>query len=144
MAGPGAKGTRTHAAVAGAALLGALALLVPAGPALAGYQNGLYEGTTEQEEKVSFRAGEWRVKRFEAVLFAECKNGERQRIAIDNGRTSIDDDDRFDLVLTGATELEVKIFGRLREGSATGRIEASVRPPGTVCAGTVRWRADHL
>jgi hypothetical protein len=127
-----------------AALFGAIALLVPAGSALAGYQNGLYEGATEQDQKVAFRAGEWRVKRFDAVLFADCKNGERQRISIENGRTSIDEDDRFELALTGATELEVKIFGRLREGSATGRIEASVRPPGTVCAATVRWHADHL
>lgn len=126
-----------------AAVLGAAALLVPAGPALAGYQNGFYEGTTEQNEKVTFRAGEWRLKWFDAVLFAECKNGERQRIVIENGRTAIEDD-RFDLVLTGATELEVKIFGRLRDDGAAGRIEASVRPPGTACAATVRWRADHV
>jgi hypothetical protein len=143
MAGAGVKGTRTYGAVALAALLGAIALLVPASPALAGYQNGLYEGTTEQEQKVSFRAGEWRVKRFQALLFAECKNGERQRISIENGRTAIEED-RFELELTGATELEVKIVGRLREDSAVGRIEASVRPPGTVCADTVRWHADHL
>jgi hypothetical protein len=117
-------------------------LLVPVGLAPAGYQNGLYQGTTEQGERVSFRAGEWRAKRFEAVLFAECKNGERQRIAIENGRTGIQDD-RFDLVLTGPAELEVRIVGRLRDDSATGRIESSVRPPGTSCAGTVQWQAGR-
>jgi hypothetical protein len=126
-----------------AAVLGAIALMVPAGTALAGYQPGLYEGTTEQGEPVAFRAGEWRLKRFEAVLFAECKNGELQRIAIEGGRTIIEDD-RFDLGLAGATELVVKIAGRLRDDSATGRIEATVRPPGTVCAGTIRWHADRV
>jgi hypothetical protein len=126
-----------------AVVLAAVALLAaPSGPAFAGYQNGLYEGTTEQGEAVSFRAGESRVKRFEAVLFAHCKNGEWQRVAIESGRSAIDGDDRFDLELTGATDLVVRISGRLRDDAASGRIEASVRPPGTVCSAAVRWRAD--
>lgn len=141
MAGAGVSGTRTCRAAALAGL-GAIALLVPAGPASAGHQHGSYQGATEQGERVTFRAGAWRVKRFEAQLFAECKNGERQRIAIENGRTRIEDD-RFDLVLTGPAELEVAILGRLRDDSAAGRIEARVRPTGTACAGTVRWQADH-
>jgi hypothetical protein len=143
MAGGSVKGARRSGAVAGAVLLGAVALLVPASHAPAGYQTGLFEGTTEQDETVSFRAGDWRVKRFDSVLFAECRNGERQRIAIENGRTVIEDD-RFDLELTGATELVVRITGRLRDDAASGRIEASVRPPGTVCSGAARWRAERV
>lgn len=126
-----------------AAMMGAIATLVSVGPALAGYQSGIYAGTTEQAEGVGFRAGESRVKRFEAVLYPDCRNGERQRITIESGRTVIADD-RFDLELTGATDLVVRIVGRLHDDAASGRIEASVRPPGTVCSGSVRWRADRL
>lgn len=123
-------------------MLCAAVWLVPAGPAHAGYQSGLYEGETEQDEGISFRAGELRLKRLEAVLFADCKNGERQRIAIENGHTTIEDG-RFDLELTGATELLVRIGGKLRDDAASGRIEASVRPPGTFCVAVVRWRAGR-
>jgi hypothetical protein len=145
MAGASVTGTRRAGAIAAAALLCAAALLGPAGgapasSALVGYETGLYEGTTDQGERVTFRAREWRVRGFDAVLFADCKNGERQRIAIEHGRALIEDD-RFDLKLTGATDLVVRISGKLRDQAAAGRIDATVRPPGTACAGTVRWQA---
>lgn len=131
---------RTAAGAIAVAATCAAAALGPAGSAVAGYEIGLYEGTTEQDERVTFRAGEWRAKGFHAVLFADCKNGERQRITVENGRALIEDD-RFDLKLTGAADLVVRISGRLRDDTAAGRIEASVHPPGTVCAGVARWHA---
>jgi hypothetical protein len=125
-----------------AVVLCTAATLAPASAELAGYEPGLYAGTTDQGERISFRAGESRLRRLQATLFADCKDGQRQRIALESGRAMIVDD-RFDLELTGDAELVVRIGGRFRADAASGRIEASLRPPGTACAGVTRWRADR-
>ena len=118
-----------------------LACLVPAGVALAGYQDGGYAGTTEQVEAISFRAAEARVRRLTTNVYAECADGTRQRVTIERGRTEILDD-RFELELTGSPELKVSVTGRLRAERAAGRIEAILKPADTTCRADVRWQAS--
>lgn len=128
--------------MAATASLGAAIAVPAAAPGFAGYQGGPYGGRTAQDEEIRFRAGEWQVKRLTSVVYADCKNGKRQRIDIEDGRTMIDEG-RFDLELTGPSQLVVKVIGRLQGSAAAGRIEASVRPSGTVCAADLRWRAER-
>ena len=118
-----------------------VAVLVPAGMALAGYQDGPYSGVTEQSEPIGFRASDERIKRLETVIYADCENGTRQRITVENGRTRLDAA-RFSLDLTGANDLEVSVTGKLRDAQAWGRVKATVRPPGTTCEIESRWQAS--
>ena len=118
-------------------------VLVPAGVALAGYQDGPYAGVTEQSEPIDFRAGEERIKRLETVVYADCENGTRQRITVESGRTRLDQG-RFALDLTGANDLEVTVAGKLRDAQAWGKITASVRPLGTNCDAETRWQASFV
>jgi hypothetical protein len=124
----------------GAAVSVIAAILVPVSIALAGYQEGGYDGTTEQMETLAFRAGDGKVKRMATTVYAECADSTRQRITVERGRTEISDD-RFSLDLDGSSDLKVTIFGRFRAERATGRIEASVKPPGTACRADVHWQA---
>lgn len=116
-------------------------VLVPASVALAGYQDGPYSGVTEQSEPFSFRADDDRVKRLETVVYADCENGTRQRITVENGRARLDQA-RFSLDLAGASELEVTVTGKLRDDEAAGKVKATVHPPGTACAAETRWQAS--
>jgi hypothetical protein len=116
-------------------------VLVPAGLALAGYQDGPYSGITEQTEPITFRAGEDRIRRLDSVVYADCENGTRQRIVVENGRTRLDAG-RFSLDLSGAGDLVVMVTGKLRDNQAAGRIKATVRPAGTECAVETRWQAS--
>ena len=118
----------------------AVAILVPVGAALAGYQDGGYSGTTEQTESISFRADEGKVRRLATTVYADCADATRQRITVDRGRTEIADE-RFSLELEGASELRVEITGRFRGERAAGRILATVKPPGTTCRADTRWSA---
>lgn len=122
----------------GAATAAAVAILVPAGTALAGYQAGAFAGTTDQMEAVSFRADDGKVKKLTTTVYAECADATRQRITVDKGRTDIVDD-KFELELVGASDLKVAVSGKLRGERAIGRIEVSVKPPGTSCKADVRW-----
>jgi hypothetical protein len=119
----------------------AFACLVSASPALAGYQEGGFSGTSEQLEPIAFRADEEKVRRLSAVVYAECADSTRQKITVEKGRTDIDGDDRFSLELTGASDLKVEVSGRLRGERAGGRMLASVKPPGTTCKADARWSA---
>ncbi|HEX6116269.1 MAG TPA: hypothetical protein VFY99_04165 [Solirubrobacterales bacterium] len=119
----------------------AVAILVPVSAALAGYQAGGFGGTTEQMEAIGFRAEDGKVRRLATTVYAECGDATRQRITLEKGRTEIDGDDRFSLELTGASDLKVTVVGRLRGERAAGRIEATVKPPGTTCRADVRWQA---
>jgi len=123
---------------AGAALL--CAILGPASVALAGYQDGPYAGLTDQTVEVAFRADEDRVRGLDTVVYAECLEGPRQKITVERGKTEIDDD-RFSLELVGKSDLRVTITGKFKGDRAWGRIEAVVKPPGTVCRADVRWNA---
>jgi hypothetical protein len=125
----------------GAAVAIAFACLVPASPALAGYQQGGFTGTSEQMEPISFRADEDRVRRLSAVVYAECGDSTRQKITVERGKTDIDGDDRFSLELTGDSNLKVEVGGRLKGERAAGRIVATVKPPGTTCRAETRWSA---
>ncbi len=116
------------------------AVLVPAGLAFAGYQDGGYGGATDQLEALSFRVGDAKVKRLSTSVYAECGEGPRQLITIEKGRTDVLDD-RFTLELTGPNELEVTVTGRLKGERASGRIEASVKPAGSVCRADLKWQA---
>jgi hypothetical protein len=119
----------------------AFACLVSASPALAGYQEGGFSGTSEQMEPIAFRADEEKVRRLSAFVYAECADSTRQKITVEKGRTDIDGDDRFSLELTGASDLKVEVSGRLRGERAGGRMLASVKPPGTTCKADTRWSA---
>jgi hypothetical protein len=125
----------------GAATAVAVALLTFAASALAGYQHGAYAGTSEQTEAVNFRAGEEKVRKLTTLVYAECADATRQKITVEKGRTEIVDD-KFALELEGAADLKVTVAGRLRGERAAGRIEASVRPPGTTCKADLRWTAS--
>jgi hypothetical protein len=122
----------------GAALAAAVAVLAPAGTAFAGYGVGSHSGTTEQTESISFRAEEDRVRRVATTVYAECADSTRQRITVERGRTDVTDD-RFSLVLEGASDLRVEVTGKLRGDRAAGRVVATMRPPGTACRADVRW-----
>ena len=122
----------------GAAAAAAVAILVPASMALAGYQAGGFAGTTDQMEAIAFRADDGKVKKLTTTIYAECADATRQRITVDKGRTDIDDD-KFALDLVGDSDLKVTVSGKLRGDRATGRIEATVKPPGTTCKADVRW-----
>jgi hypothetical protein len=124
----------------GAAVVAAVAVLAPAGVALAGYQVGGYSGTTEQMESVSFRAEDEKVRRVATTIYAECADATRQRITVERGRTDVVDD-KFALELEGGSDLRVEIAGRLRGERAAGRMVASMRPPGTICKADLRWAA---
>ena len=117
-----------------------VALLVPAGVALAGYQNGGFAGTTAQMEAIAFRADDVRVKKLATNVYAECADSTRQRITVEKGRTEVDDD-RFSLELSGGSDLKVTVTGRLRGGRAGGRIVATVKPRDTSCKADLRWQA---
>ena len=137
------NGFRLAGLLAATASLAAGVVLAPAAFGLSGYKQGPYSGkTAEQGQEIRFRAGEWRVKRLNTVLNAECKNGSRQKIDVTDGATEIKDD-RFALELTGPSELAVRVTGKLQGSEATGRIEASKRPAGTVCTANLRWRAQR-
>jgi hypothetical protein len=125
----------------GAAVATAFACLVPASPALAGYQQGGFSGTSEQMEPITFRADDERVRRLSAVVYAECADSSRQKITVERGRTDIDGDDRFSLELTGDDDLKVQVGGRLKGERAAGRIVATVKPPGTTCKVATPWSA---
>jgi hypothetical protein len=129
--------------MAATALLAAGIALPPAALGFAGYQPGPYAGRTEQGQEIRFRAGEWRVKRLNTVLNADCKNGTRQRIEVTDGGTGIEDD-RFELQRTGEADLVVRITGRISDDQASGRIEATVRPGKTVCTADLRWQAKRV
>jgi hypothetical protein len=119
----------------------AFACLGPASPALAGYQEGGYSGTSEQMEAITFRAGEERVKRLAAVVYAECADSTRQKITVERGRTGINDEGRFSLRLKGDGGLRVAVAGRLKGERAGGRIVASVKRRSTACEAETRWQA---
>ena len=119
----------------------AVAILVPVGTALAGYQDGGYAGTSEQMEAIAFRADDGKVRKLSTTVYAECADATRQRITVEKGRTDIVGDDRFSLELTGASDLKVEVSGRLKGERAAGRILATVRPPGTTCKADVKWSA---
>ena len=137
------NGIRSAGLLAAMASIAAGVILAPAALGFAGYQAGPYTGATEQDEEIRFRAGEWQMKRLNAVAYADCKNGRRQRIEVDDGRTMIDDS-RFELELTGPSDLEVTVTGRIQGDDATGRLEASVRPSGGLCTADLRWRAERI
>ena len=122
------------------ALAALCACLVPAGVALAGYQDGGFEGETEQAEPFGFRVADGKVRRLESAVYAECLDGTRQRVSIEKGRTDMLDD-RFTLVLVGAGDLKAIVTGKLRGSRASGRIEAVLRPGDTICRADVRWQA---
>jgi hypothetical protein len=124
----------------GAAVAAIAAILVPVSIALAGYQDGGYGGTTDQMEAIGFRAAEGKVRGLATVVYAECDEGPRQRITIERGRTEIGDE-RFSLDLVGKSDLRVSVIGKLRGERAWGRIEASMRPAGTICHADERWTA---
>jgi len=124
----------------GAAVAALSAILVPASVAFAGYQDGGFGGTTDQMEQLAFRADDGKVRRFSTIVYAECADATRQKITIERGRTEIADD-KFALELTGASDLKVSVYGKLRAERAWGRIEATVKPPGTTCHADVRWTA---
>ena len=65
-------------------------------------------------------------------------DGSASAITVGKGRTDIADD-RFELELDGASDLKVTISGKLRGERATGKIEATVKPPGTTCKADLRW-----
>ena len=120
------------------AALGVALLLIPAGLALAGYQDGAYAGVTDQGEAVSFRVGDDRLKRLNVVVYAECEEGPRQKVTLEGGRTPMDGG-RFSLDRAGADGLEVSITGRIRDRSASGQLEVSLKPAGTSCAAETGW-----
>jgi len=124
----------------GVAVAAAVAILVPLGTALAGYQDGGYDGTTEQMESISFRADDEKVRRVATTVYAECADSTRQRITVERGRTDVGDD-KFSLTLEGSSDLKVEINGKLRGDRAAGRIVATVKPPGTTCRADVHWAA---
>jgi hypothetical protein len=125
----------------GAAAAAIVAILVPVGIALAGYQDGGYSGTTDQTEAIDFRADDGKVRGLATVVYAECEDGPRQRITIERGRTEIGDE-RFSLDLVGKSDLRVSVIGKLRGERAWGRIEASMRPAGTSCHADEHWTAS--
>ena len=124
----------------GAAAAALCALPVGAGVAVAGYQAGGFGGETDQMEPIAFRAVDGKVKKLSTTVYAECEDATRQRITVLKGRTRVADD-RFSLKLEGDSALSVVISGKLRGQRAAGRIEASVKPPGTSCAADLRWSA---
>jgi hypothetical protein len=124
---------------AGAVLL--CTILGPASLALAGYQDGPYAGHTDQTVELAFRADDDRVRGLDTVVYAECEEGPRQKITIERGKTEIADD-RFSLELAAKGDLRVNVTGKLRAERAWGRIEAVVKPHGTVCRAEVRWQAS--
>jgi len=112
---------------------------MPAGLALAGFKEGSYLGETGQGKALSFRATSEKVKRLATYIYADCENGTRREIIVQDGRTRLEQG-RFSLVLKGAME-EVSIVGRLRDTQASGRIKAVVKPPGTTCTAETGWNA---
>jgi hypothetical protein len=123
--------------------LGVALLLVPASPALAAHQDGAYAGATEQGEAVTFRALEGRVKRFSVVVYAECEKGPRHKVTVEAGRNRLDGG-RFSIDLTGDDGLSVSIEGKLRDRTATGNVEATLKPSGTTCTAATGWSARLL
>lgn len=115
------------------------AALVPAGLALAGYQEGSYLGKTGQKQSLSFRATSEKVKRLATLVYADCESGPRREITVQEGRTKIEGG-RFSLELKGDIE-EVSIVGRISDAQASGRIRAVVKPPGTTCTAETGWNA---
>ena len=81
-------------------------------------------------ESITFRVDDGKVKRLTTTVYAECADATRQRIRVEKGRTEIAGD-RFSLALGGASDLKATVSGKLRGGRAAGRIEVSVKPPGT-------------
>ena len=112
---------------------------MPAGLALAGFKEGSYLGETGQGKALSFRATSEKVKRLATYIYADCENGTRREIIVQEGRTKLEQG-RFSLELKGDIE-EVSIVGRLRDTQASGRIKAVVKPPGTTCTAETGWNA---
>lgn len=128
-------------AVTTAALAACIAALTPGAIALAGYQEGGYTGVTEQSEAIAFRVANDRVKKLTAVVYAECQDGTRQRITVENGRTKVEQG-RFTLELEGESKLSVSVSAKLRDNQSAGRIKAAVfAAGGTLCEVDTRWQA---
>lgn len=115
---------------------------MPAALALAGHRDGAYAGVTEQAQPITFRVADGRVKRLEVVVYADCDDGSRQKVMVEDGRTRIEEG-RFSLALSGDQGLEVAIAGRFRDSHASGPIRASLKPPGTACFAESRWQASQ-